>query len=150
MNEMTRISKPVAANHIELTAEIVSAYLSNNSLSVADLPALIAGTYAAIADLSQESTRVPRALEKLTAAQIKKSITHDALTSFEDGKSYKTLRRHLTLRGLSVEAYRTKWGLPRDYPMTAASYSARRAELARSLGLGQKRRKSFPKLTLVA
>ncbi|WP_197430543.1 MucR family transcriptional regulator, partial [Methylobacterium sp. CCH5-D2] len=62
--------------------------------------------------------------------------------SFEDGKPYKTLRRHLTLRGLTPEAYREKWGLPRDYPMTAPSYSAQRSELARALGLGQQRRKS--------
>ena len=69
-------------------------------------------------------------------------FTHDYIVSFEDGKPYKTLRRHLTLRGLSPEAYREKWGLPRDYPMTAASYSAQRSELARALGLGQQRRKS--------
>ena len=83
-------------------------------------------------------------VEKLSAAQIRKSVTHDHIVSFEDGKPYKTLRRHLTLRGLTPEAYREKWGLPRDYPMTAASYSAQRSELARALGLGQQRRKQRP------
>ena len=80
-------------------------------------------------------------IEKLTPAQIKKSISHDALISFEDGKPYKTLRRHLTLRGFTPEAYRAKWGLPPDYPMTAQGYSAQRSELARSLSLGQLRRR---------
>ena len=79
-------------------------------------------------------------IEKPTPAQIKKSITPDALISFEDGKSYKTLRRHLTLRGLTPEAYRAKYGLSADYPMTAASYSAQRSELARALGLGNSRK----------
>jgi len=79
-------------------------------------------------------------VEKPTAAQIKKSITPDGLVSFEDGKSYKTLRRHLTIRGLTPEAYRAKYGLPVDYPMTAPSYSAQRSALAKSLGLGQFRR----------
>ena len=83
--------------------------------------------------------------EKPTAAQIKKSVTHDGIISFEDGKTYKTMRRHLTLRGLTPEAYRAKYGLPADYPMTSAAYSAQRSELARSLGLGNMRRKAAPK-----
>lgn len=83
----------------------------------------------------------------MSAAQIRKSVTHDHIVSFEDGRPYKTLRRHLTLRGLSPEAYREKWGLPRDYPMTAASYSAQRSELARALGLGQQRRKDRTAVT---
>jgi predicted transcriptional regulator len=79
---------------------------------------------------------------KPTASEIRKSITPDHLISFEDGKRYKTLRRHLTLRGLTPEQYRTKHGLPADYPMTSATYSAQRSELARALGLGQQRRKT--------
>ena len=82
---------------------------------------------------------------RATPAQIRKSVTPDALISFIDGKPYKTLRRHLTLRGLTPEQYRAKWGLAPDYPMTSASYSEQRSELARALGLGQQRRKGVAK-----
>ncbi|MBE7197627.1 MucR family transcriptional regulator [Methylobacterium sp. A49B] len=129
------------AEHIELAVDIVAAYVSNNSVPPADLPGLINGVHSALAQLSTVGRSANTQAEKLSPAQIRKSITHDHLVSFEDGKPYKTLRRHLTLRGLTPEAYREKWGLPRDYPMTAASYSAQRSELARALGLGQQRRK---------
>ena len=128
--------------HLELAVDIVAAYVSNNSVPPADLPALIGGVHAALSSLVGAPAAVAPVVEKLTPAQVRKSISHDQLVSFEDGKPYKTLRRHLTLRGLTPEAYREKWGLPRDYPMTAASYSAQRSELARALGLGQQRRKS--------
>ncbi|KAB1073436.1 MucR family transcriptional regulator [Methylobacterium planeticum] len=131
-------------NHIELAADIVSAYLSNNHVAAGDLPALIASVHAAVTGLGQApATSEPEI--KATPAQIRKSISHDALISFEDGKPYKTLRRHLTIRGLSPEAYRAKHGLPSDYPMVAASYSEQRSSLARSLGLGQQRRKPATK-----
>jgi predicted transcriptional regulator len=74
----------------------------------------------------------------LTPAQIRRSITPDALVSFEDGKSYKTLKRHLSTRGLSVEQYKAKWGLPADYPVVSPNYSAARSAMAKTLGLGQK------------
>jgi predicted transcriptional regulator len=128
--------------HIELAVDIVAAYVSNNSVPAADLPGLIGGIHAALNNLSTAGRASGAPVEKLTPSQIRKSVTHDHIVSFEDGKPYKTLRRHLTLRGLTPEAYREKWGLPRDYPMTAASYSAQRSELARALGLGQQRRKS--------
>lgn len=128
--------------HIELAVDIVAAYVSNNSVPPTDLPGLIGGIHAALNNLSLSGRSSGGPVEKLSSSQIRKSITHDHIVSFEDGKPYKTLRRHLTLRGLSPEAYREKWGLPRDYPMTAASYSAQRSELARALGLGQQRRKS--------
>ena len=131
-------------NHIELAADIVSAYLANNHVAVADVPALIASVHAAVTGLGQ--TAAPSEPEtKATPAQIRKSISPDALISFEDGKPYKTLRRHLTIRGLSPEAYREKHGLPRDYPMVAASYSEQRSALAKDLGLGQQRRKPATK-----
>ena len=79
-------------------------------------------------------------LEKPTPAQIRKSITHDGLVSFVDGKTYKTLKRHLTGAGLDPASYRQRYGLPSDYPMTAPSYSEQRSALAKSLGLGQQRR----------
>jgi predicted transcriptional regulator len=128
--------------HIELSVDIVSAFVSNNSVPASELGTLLARVHAAITGLTASGSAPSKGDEigKATSAQIKKSITPDGLISFEDGKSYKTLRRHLTLRGLTPEGYRAKWGLPPDYPMTAASYSAQRSELARALGLGQQRR----------
>ena len=136
--------------HFAQAVDIVSAYVSNNVVQISGLPALIASVHAALAGLTQPSASDASGAEKATPAQIKKSITPDTLISFEDGKPYKTLRRHLTLRGLTPEAYRAKHGLPSDYPMTSAAYSAHRSELARSLGLGQQRRKSAPAVELAA
>jgi predicted transcriptional regulator len=133
--------------HIELAVDIVAAYVSNNSVPPSDLPGLIGGVHTALSSLSTAGRSSNAPVEKMSAAQIRKSVTHDHIVSFEDGRPYKTLRRHLTLRGLSPEAYREKWGLPRDYPMTAASYSAQRSELARALGLGQQRRKDRTAVT---
>jgi predicted transcriptional regulator len=115
-------------DYVDMTADIVSAYVSNNPVRPADLGELIAAVHQSLKGLSGPAMPAVEKIEKPTPAQIKKSITPDALISFEDGKPYKTLRRHLTLRGLSPEAYRTKHGLPADYPMTAASYSAQRSE----------------------
>jgi predicted transcriptional regulator len=136
---------------ITQTVDIVSSYVSKNPIPVSDLPRLISSVHTALAGLGGQAVSGPAEVEKLTTAQMKKSITHDALISFEDGKPYKTLRRHLTLRGLSPEAYRAKWGLPIDYPMTAQAYSEQRSQLARDLGLGQQRRKDRrPKAPLAA
>ena len=129
------------SGHIELAVDIVAAYVSNNSVPSSELPGLIEVIHSALSRLVGAGQTMSGPAEKVTPAQIRKSITKDHLVSFEDGKPYKTLRRHLTLRGLTPEAYRAKWGLPRDYPMTAASYSEQRSELARALGLGQQRRK---------
>ena len=128
-----------AIDFVELTAEIVSAYVSNNSIRSADLGELITSVHQTVSNLGAPTEPTAGSVEKVTPAQIKKSITPDALISFEDGKPYKTLRRHLTMRGLTPEAYRAKYGLPADYPMTSASYSAQRSQLARSLGLGRPR-----------
>jgi predicted transcriptional regulator len=132
-------------DNIALTADIVSAYVSNNHVAPGDLPALIATTHAALTGLGKAEPAAAPAVEKLTPAQVRKSITHDALISFIDGRPYKTLKRHLTGHGLTIETYRERYGLPRDYPSTAAGYSAQRSELAKSLGLGQQRRKAAPK-----
>jgi predicted transcriptional regulator len=136
---MTDQTPELPTSHVELTADLVAAYVSNNSVPVSALPELLSSVHAAISGLTNGGSSAPKAdkIEKATPAQIKKSITPDHLISFEDGKPYRTLRRHLTLRGLSPEAYRAKYGLPADYPMTSPSYSAQRSELARSLGLGQ-------------
>ena len=128
-------------DRIELAADLVSAYVSNNSLPALDLAALIGQVHAALVGLSQPPAPPEEEVEKATTAQIKKSITPDALISFIDGKPYKTLKRHLTTHGLDFETYRRRYGLPTDYPTVSANYSAARSALAKDLGLGQQRRK---------
>ena len=127
---------------VALTADIVSAYVSNNRVPPAEMAALLSSVHAAVAGLGSSSAGVEPSPAKLTPAQIRKSITPDALISFIDGKPYKTLKRHLTGNGLTIEEYRERYGLPRHYPSVAASYSESRSTLAKSLGLGQRRRKS--------
>ena len=139
-----------AIGYIELTVGLVSAYVANNSVPAAELATLIATTHAALAGLGGSATPATPAVAKATPAQIRKSITHGALISFEDGKPYKTLKRHLNGNGLTIEQYRERFGLPRDYPSTAASYSAQRSALAKSLGLGNQRRKAAAKVADVA
>jgi predicted transcriptional regulator len=122
-----------------LTSDIVAAYVSHNSVQPAQLPELIAAVHASLGSLGKPSASVePEA--KASPAEIRKSIRPDGLVSFIDGKSYKTLKRHLAKHGLDGAAYRAKYGLPHDYPMVAASYAAQRSELAKALGLGQVRR----------
>lgn len=120
---------------VSSAAVIVSAYVGNNHVQPADLPALIVSVHAALSGLGKDTT-APVTIEPKTPAEIRKSITPDALISFLDGKGYKTLKRHLSVHGLTPEGYRAKFGLPQDYPMTAASYSAARSDLAKSIGLG--------------
>jgi predicted transcriptional regulator len=124
---------------IELTAEIVANYVSNNAISIEQLPELIRTVNQTLARLGQPETAVEPETDKPTAAQIRKSIRPDGLVSFIDGKSYKTLKRHLSRHGLSIADYKAKFGLPKDYPTTSPEYSAKRSEMARSLGLGRQR-----------
>ena len=145
MDDTIETSEVEGIDLIELTTGIVSAYVSNNHVQGSELATLIAATHAALSGIGQGSTTPASVADKPTPAQIRKSITADTLISFEDGKPYKTLRRHLTIRGLTPEAYREKWGLPRDYPMVTASYSDQRSKLALALGLGQQRKKAAPK-----
>ncbi|MCJ2104707.1 MucR family transcriptional regulator [Methylobacterium sp. E-041] len=128
-------------DEFEMTADLVAAYVSNNRVSLSELPGVIASVHAALSSLGQEETAEP-AVEKPTLAQIRKSITPDGMVSFEDGKTYKTMKRHLTLRGLTPESYRAKYSLPSDHPIVSAAYSVKRSDLARALGLGQQRRKA--------
>ena len=126
-------------DYVSLAADIVSAYVAHNRLAPAELSGLIAAVHSALQGLN---TPVAAPAEKLEPrVPIRKSITPDFLISLEDGKQYRSLKRHLTTVGLTPDAYRTKWGLPHDYPMVAPSYSKQRSELAKSLGLGQMRRK---------
>ena len=136
--------KTAKPNFIELAADIVSAYVSNNSVPVADIPGLISSVHAALNGVVEPA---PATAEPLVpAVSIKKSLTPDYLICLEDGKRFKSLKRHLrTTYDMTPEQYRAKWGLPRDYPMVAPNYAAARSELAKSMGLGQQRRKSIQK-----
>lgn len=125
---------------VELTAEIVSAYVSNNPVVASDLPAVIHDVFDA---LSKASSRMgqPDNEELKPAIPVKKSVTPEYIVCLEDGKKFKSLKRHLrTHYNLSPEEYRDKWGLPHDYPMVAPNYAAARSELAKKMGLGQRRR----------
>lgn len=123
-----------------MTADIVVAYVSNNSLPAGALMDLIASVHKGLISLGMPTEPAQVEVEKPTPAQIRKSITHDGLVSFVDGRTYKTLKRHLTGAGLDPVSYRMLYGLPADYPMTAPGYSEQRSALAKSLGLGQQRR----------
>lgn len=126
---------------IDLTADIVSAYVANNKLNAAELPALITSTYAALNGVGAPEAE-PEANDQLkTKAEIKKSIGGSHLISFLDGKPYRSLKRHLTANGHTVAEYKARFGLPDDYPMTAPEYSAQRSALAKQLGLGASVRK---------
>lgn len=137
-NETVHDGITEARGRTDLTVDIVAAYVSNNHVQANELPALIANVYASLGNLSQPAAPVEPELEKPTGAQIRKSITHEALISFIDGKAYKTLKRHLTKHGLDLRAYKERYGLPADYPSTAPAYSEARSALARNLGLGRK------------
>lgn len=132
-----------STDHIQLAADIVAAFVSNNSLPVAELPALIASVHSALGGLGNTETTEPA--EPLTpAVPIKKSIMPDYLVCLEDGKKFKSLKRHLRSRyGLTPEEYRARWNLSPDYPMVAPNYAAARSELAKTMGLGQQRRKAL-------
>lgn len=125
-----------ASNHLDLTSSVVTAYVENNAIPASELPALIRTVHAALGSLGAPATE-PDVIAP-TPSQIRRSVRLDALVSFEDGKSYKTLKRHLNAAGLTPGAYRAKWGLPDDYPMTAPNYSAARSEMAKAAGLGRK------------
>ncbi|ACL58415.1 MucR family transcriptional regulator [Methylobacterium nodulans] len=124
-------------NHIDLASAIVSAYVSNNSMPASELPGLIQSIHTAVNRLAQPA--VPDPEKPVPPVPVKKTITPDAIISLEDGKPYKSLKRHLTTRGLTPEQYRQKWGLPPDYPMVAANYAVQRSELAKSIGLGRRK-----------
>ena len=137
---MSEPTQGTAPEFIELAADIIAAYVSNNPVPVAELPALISNVHAALNGLTSGISQAAAAeeqVEKATPSQIRKSITPDALISFIDGKPYKTLKRHLTGHGLNPYSYRQRYGLPTDYPMVAASYAAQRSELAKAIGLGR-------------
>jgi predicted transcriptional regulator len=130
--------RAVADNLKELTVSIVGRYVEANTIAAADLPSLIRTTYAALSEARRPASIPMDAVAKPTAAQIRKSITPDALISFIDGRPYKMLRRHLTAHDLTPNVYRERYGLPSSYPVTAPNYSAARSAMARKSGLGRK------------
>jgi predicted transcriptional regulator len=125
---------------IDLTANIVSAYLSNNPTPASEIPNLISQIHAA---LLRVSGRVETLAEPAKpAVSVKKSMTPDYLVCLEDGKRFKSLKRHLrTQYNMTPEQYRDKWGLPADYPMVAPNYAVARSDLAKKMGLGQQRQR---------
>lgn len=135
-------SIPADSRLLSLAVEIVTAYVSHNHVQPADVPDALTSTFRALVEITRID-KVDDGPPKPTAKQIEQSITPDHLISFEDGKPYKTLRRHLALYGMTPDDYRAKWGLGPDYPMTAPSYSARRSALARALGLGLRHRPTY-------
>jgi predicted transcriptional regulator len=122
---------------LTLTADIAAAYVSNNTVQATDVPSVIQTIYRALAGVGSAAV-APAPEPQKPAVPIKKSITPDFLISLEDGKKYKSLKRHLrTQYNMSPEDYRAKWGLQKDYPMVAPNYAASRSALAKSMGLGR-------------
>jgi predicted transcriptional regulator len=141
MRNQRATGETATQNYIELTADIVSAYVSNNSVSAGDIPGLINQVHSALMRVS--GGQVETAAEPLKpAVSVKKSITPEYIVCLEDGKKFKSLKRHLrTQYNLTPEQYREKWGLAPDYPMVAPNYAAARSQLAKQMGLGQQRRR---------
>ena len=129
------------SGYIQLTANIVSAYVSNNTVASAEIPNLIGQVHSALMRISSGQTAPPAEPLK-PAVAVKRSVTPEYIVCLEDGKKFKSLKRHLrTQYGITPEQYREKWGLPPDYPMVAPNYAAARSQLAKQMGLGQQRRR---------
>jgi predicted transcriptional regulator len=129
------------SSYIELTANIVSAYVSNNSVPSAEIGNLIGQVHAALRRLSSGQMATPAEPLK-PAVPVKRSITSDYIVCLEDGKKFKSLKRHLrTQYNMTPDQYREKWALAPDYPMVAPNYAAARSQLAKQMGLGQQRRR---------
>ncbi|MDR3470158.1 MAG: MucR family transcriptional regulator [Devosia sp.] len=123
---------------IEVTAEVVAAYVSNNALSAGDLPNLLSAVYTALSGLRQPVQQVAQEEPQKPAVPVRKSVTPDYIVCLDDGQKFKSLKRHLAQLGMTPQQYRSKWQLPSDYPMVAPNYSATRSALAKSRGLGKK------------
>ena len=128
---------------IELAAEIVAAFVSNNSLPRGELAAMIETVHAAVKRLAEGAEVAPEVIDApAPAVSIRKSVTPDYLVCLEDGKRFKSLRRHLATLGMTPEQYRAKWNLPATYPMVAPNYAGQRSAMAKGIGLGQMRKSS--------
>jgi predicted transcriptional regulator len=132
-----------SGNFIELAADIVSAYVSNNSVPASDLPNLINDIHSALLRVTGGAEGYVSGDAPRPAVPAKRSVTNEYIVCLEDGKKFKSLKRHLrTQYDISPEEYREKWGLPPDYPMVAPAYAKARSMLAKQMGLGQQRRRS--------
>lgn len=125
-----------------LTTEITAAYVENNKVEAEALPILIKAVYGALNGLGVDVTEVEPELSKPTASQVRKSITDAGLVSFIDGKTYQTLKRHISRHNMTPDDYRARYGLGADYPIVAPAYAARRSDLAKAIGLGTKPRQT--------
>ena len=129
-------------SYIQLTANIVSAYVSNNTVASAEIPALISQVYSALMRVSNGGHVATPAEPLKPAVPVKRSVTAEYIVCLEDGKRFKSLKRHLrTQYGMTPDQYRAKWNLAPDYPMVAPNYAAARSQLAKQMGLGQQRRR---------
>jgi len=126
-------------NFAEVTAEMVSAYVSHNSVSQSGLPSVIQSVYASILGLGATADSIPD--KPVPAVPIKRSVTPDHIVCLDDGRKFKSLKRHIAALGMTPAEYRAKWGLPAEYPMVAPNYSVARSELAKAIGLGRQRGK---------
>lgn len=127
---------------VELTAEIVAAYVSNHVVPVAELPTLIADVHSALNNTTAPAPVVVPVEKPKPAVSVRKSVQDDQITCLECGGTFKSLKRHLmTHHNLSPEEYREKWDLPADYPMVAPAYAEARSRLAKEMGLGQRRKR---------
>jgi predicted transcriptional regulator len=128
------------SDYLTLSVDIVSAFVSNNPVPAPDLPGLIAAVHATLHGLGQPTAAPTEELRP--AVSVRRSVQPDFIVCLEDGKKFKSLKRHLrTHYNLTPDEYRQKWGLPADYPMVAPNYAAARSSLAKSMGLGHQRRK---------
>jgi len=126
---------------VELTADIVAAYVANNAVPVADLTNLISNVHKALASAVDGKEEAPQQ-ELKPAVPVRRAVTPDAIICLEDGKKFKSLKRHLrTHHNMTPEEYRAKWGLSHDSPMVAPNYAEARSRMAKEIGLGQKRRR---------
>ncbi len=133
--------KHTATDLVELTTDLVLAYVSNNPVPVADLPSLIGQVHQSLSNLVTGLEAPPQEEKLVPAVPIKKLITPDYLICLENGKKFKSLKRHLSSQhGMTPDEYRAKWNLPADYPMVAPGYAAARSQLAKDMGLGHKRK----------
>lgn len=130
---------------LTLTADIVSAFVSNNTAHASDLPEVIRTIHSALVGIAAGKAEAERPEVPVPAVPVKRSVAEDHITCLEDGKTFKSLKRHLQAEhGMTPDQYRERWGLPRHYPMVAPHYAAARSELARAAGLGNRRRTDAP------
>ncbi|RYE73195.1 MAG: MucR family transcriptional regulator [Oxalobacteraceae bacterium] len=126
---------------LELTASVVAAYVGNNRVSTTEISDLIASIHQSFGSLGTVPAAAPEPVALVPAVPIKKSVTPDYIICLEDGKHFKSMKRHLMTKfGMTPNDYRRKWGLPSDYPMVAADYATKRSELAMNFGLGRKKK----------